>query len=68
MATLLPNGNMRVPRRAESEEGVIGDGSEELSPDSEDYVRWIHFLSASADRKRAEDFAAEARRSDEKAA
>ena len=55
MPVLLPNGNIIVPRRAESDDGVVGLGGEEIGPESEDYARALRFLDAK-DRKRAEAF------------
>ena len=41
--TILPNGNLLVPMRAEGE-GVIGDGLVEISPGHPDYERWLEYL------------------------
>jgi hypothetical protein len=36
-----PNGDLTVPRRAEGDNGVIGDGVERIDPDHPDYADWI---------------------------
>jgi hypothetical protein len=40
----LSNGNLLVPARAESDEGVIGDGMVEIGPDDPDYDEWVRQL------------------------
>lgn len=40
----LPNGNLIVPKRAESEDGVIGDGVEEITPTHPQYTAWLAFV------------------------
>ena len=37
----LPDGRLRVPRRAESADGTIGDGVEVIGPDHPDYAEWL---------------------------
>jgi hypothetical protein len=42
----LPNGNLIVPKRAESDDGaVVGDGFEEITPEHPDYQRWLSFVT-----------------------
>ena len=44
-AIRFPNGNLIVPRRAESEDGqTVGDGFEEIGPDHPDYEPWLAFM------------------------
>lgn len=40
-AIQLPNGNLLVPVRAEDEDGIIGDGMEEIGPDNPEYKEWL---------------------------
>lgn len=40
----LPNGNMMVPKRAESDAGHLGDGMIEVKPGSPDYQAWLPYL------------------------
>jgi hypothetical protein len=40
----LPNGNLLVPSRVESDDGVIGDGVVEIGPDDPDYDEWAREL------------------------
>jgi hypothetical protein len=40
---MLPNGNLLVPMRAESD-GVIGDGLVEITPEHPDYQHWLEYL------------------------
>jgi len=40
----LPNGNLLVPMRAESEESTIGDAMVEIGPDHPDYAKWDLWL------------------------
>lgn len=41
-AICLPNGNLVVPRRVESEDGqTVGDGFEEIGPDHPEYESWL---------------------------
>jgi len=43
-AIRLPNGNLIVPVRVESEDGLtVGDGHEEIGPDHPDYAEWLRF-------------------------
>jgi hypothetical protein len=37
----LPDGRLRVPRTAVSDDGVIGDAYEEIGPDDPDYERLL---------------------------
>ena len=40
-ATRLPNGNLLIPARAESDDGtVIGDGMIEIGPEHPDFAAW----------------------------
>lgn len=40
-AKRLPNGNLRIPMRAESEDGRLeGDGFLEIDPTHPDYAEW----------------------------
>lgn len=39
----LENGNLLIPRRAEADDGTIGDGQEEIGPDHPDYLTWLSF-------------------------
>ena len=43
-AYVLSNGNYLVPKRAESGDGVIGDGVEVISPDHPDFKAWSKFV------------------------
>jgi hypothetical protein len=43
IARRLPNGNLLIPIRADSE-GVQGDASLEIAPDHPDYERWLRDL------------------------
>jgi len=36
----LPNGNLEVPVRVESDDGVIDDGLAEIGPDHPNYQEW----------------------------
>jgi hypothetical protein len=38
-AILLPNGNLLIPKRAESD-GVLGDGMVEIAPEHPDFADW----------------------------
>jgi hypothetical protein len=40
----LRNGNLLVPRRAEAEDGTIGDGWEEITPEHPDYEPYLKDL------------------------
>ena len=41
-AIKLPNGNLLIPKRAESDEtGVVGDGMVEVEPGTEEYEEWL---------------------------
>lgn len=40
LPTLLSDGRLRVPKRAESD-GVIGDGYEDLEPGTPEFERWM---------------------------
>ena len=44
-AKRLPNGKLLIPRRAEAEDGTIGDGMEEIGPDHPDYADWLATIS-----------------------
>ena len=44
-AKLLDNGNLLIPVRAESENGIIGDSLKEVEPDSKEFKDWLPFLS-----------------------
>lgn len=39
-ARILPNGNLLVPVRVESEDGVVGDAMTEIGPGHPDYAQW----------------------------
>ena len=45
----LPNGKLLVPRRAESEDGTIGDSVEEIGPGHPDYRAWMEWLARQED-------------------
>jgi len=40
-AIRLENGNLRIPLRAESEDGIRGDGVMEIDKTHKDYARWL---------------------------
>ena len=62
MPELLPNGNIVVPARVESEDGeIVGLMGREIRPDEEEYDRAVHFLTDPADRKRAAKLVAASR-------
>lgn len=42
-AIKLPNGNLLIPMRAESDDGVVGDGMVEVEPGTEEYEEWLPF-------------------------
>ena len=44
-AKLLDNGNILIPVRAESENGIVGDSLKEVEPGSSEYQQWLPFLS-----------------------
>jgi hypothetical protein len=47
-ARRLPNGNLLVPKRAETEDGnFIGDGMVEVEPGTPEYEMWISFVAES---------------------
>jgi hypothetical protein len=37
----LPNGNLRVPMRAEGPGGLVGDAALEIGPDTPEFDRWL---------------------------
>jgi hypothetical protein len=41
MVERLPNGNLLVPRRAEADDGTIGDAWFEIGPEHPDYQRQL---------------------------
>lgn len=42
MVKRLPNGNLLIPKRAESEDGsIVGDAWFEIGPDHPDYQNWL---------------------------
>lgn len=41
----LPDGKLWVPKRAESDNGTIGDGSAVIGPDDPTYQVWSDYLS-----------------------
>ena len=41
----LDNGNLMVPLRAESEDGVLGDGMVEINADDELARRWVKWYA-----------------------
>ncbi len=45
-ARRLPDGRLEVPARAETEDGLIGDGMQTISPDHPDYAAWDHWLTS----------------------
>lgn len=46
-AILLPNGRIRIPRRAESEDGrTLGDGVVDIGPGDESYTEWLAWLQS----------------------
>lgn len=40
----LPDGRIEIPARAESEDGIIGDGILAIGPDDERYGVWDDYL------------------------
>lgn len=40
-ARRLPNGNLLIPKRAESDDGMIGDGMIEIDPSHPDFEMWL---------------------------
>jgi hypothetical protein len=42
-ATKLPNGDLLIPARAETD-GVIGDGMIRISEGHSDYKKWLDFI------------------------
>jgi hypothetical protein len=49
-AKRLPNGKLRVPKRAESEDGTIGDGLVDIGPDDPLYEVWDKYLASREDK------------------
>jgi hypothetical protein len=47
-ARKLPNGDLLVPVRAESEDGVLGDALAVLDPNHPDYAAWLPFVRGEA--------------------
>lgn len=47
-ARMLPNGNLLIPKRAETD-GVIGDGMVQIEPGTEEFLRWLPFVEAAPD-------------------
>lgn len=41
----LDNGNLLIPRRAEGEGGLLGDGMVEVGPDDPDYKGWVEWYA-----------------------
>ena len=39
----LPNNNLIIPKRAETD-GATGDGIEEITPSHPDYKEWLKFV------------------------
>jgi hypothetical protein len=48
----LPDGGLMVPARAESEDGVIGDGMVRVSPGDPDYERWLRHVGDEPEEQR----------------
>ncbi len=42
-ALKLQNGNILIPKRAEGDNGLIGDGMVELPPDHPEALEWINW-------------------------
>jgi hypothetical protein len=47
-ARKLPNGDLLVPVRAESEDGTLGDALAVLDPSHPDYAAWLPFVRGEA--------------------
>ncbi len=47
----LDNGNLLVPRRAEGEDGMLGDSMVEIGPDDSEYAAWITWITANPESK-----------------
>ena len=43
-ATRNPDGTITIPRRAEGEDGLIGDGMATIGPDDPEYAAWDEWL------------------------
>lgn len=39
-AKTLPNGNLLIPVRLEGDDGLIGEGMEEITPEDERFEEW----------------------------
>lgn len=42
----LPDGRLRVPRRAEADDGMIGDGMVDIGPDDPDWDVWDRYAKS----------------------
>jgi hypothetical protein len=47
-AKVLPNGNLLVPQRAEADDGTVGDGMDEITPQHPEYARWCEYIRDNA--------------------
>jgi hypothetical protein len=47
-ARKLPNGDLLVPVRAESEDGTLGDALAAIGPSHPDYAAWLPFVRGEA--------------------
>ena len=45
----MANGNLRVPLRAESPDGAVGDGMLEIGPDHPQFEAWMRWLDKQKD-------------------
>lgn len=45
-AIKLPNGNLLIPVRAESDDGIIGDAMLEIDESNPLYTEWLQYLDA----------------------
>jgi hypothetical protein len=51
----LPDGKLWVPKRAESEDGTIGDGSAVIGRDDPSYQGWSDYLDRIEDKDGAKE-------------
>lgn len=45
MVKRLPNGNLLVPKRAQADDGTVGEAWEEIAPDHPDYKTYLKEIS-----------------------
>jgi hypothetical protein len=45
----LPDGSLRVPRRAEAPDGTIGDGVDVIGPDDPGFQAWSDYIDLLAE-------------------